>query len=415
MTWRWKRLTESTADRCFLCGASQTIPLWRWSQEHYLSRIGRPDVRVGFAMCGECGLARQHPPLPEEIVARLYTELNLEAGFTDFDERYIWLCRALGKEPEPGVLLDIGCSEGRQAQVYASRSWRAVGIETNPEAAQRAAAKGIEVMQCSVEEADLCGEAYDLILFFHLLEHLASPRDFLQKITGALRPGGYLYFEVPNLEKPWGNLINFFPSFHSFVFGPNHIERLLAELPVQIIRGEDAVNQRWLVRKAESPEVRTIRDPAPPGAIANACACQSLAISIGSQLAQLRSAANPADSHIVNLSQPMRAYIAQRIPPLAEWRRQWEKDLHAKPDDSLLRLIAMLYQNLDLYCLLKYAGMQVLGEPSLMHWGRAVRFLDFYREDIDQLLQGFNPSSLIHISEQIDSVTAILMNCTNDR
>ena len=405
-------------EPCFLCGASAVNPLWRWKGEHYLSSIGRLDLNVGFSMCKECGLARQDPPLPDGIVKRLYTELNLEAEFTDFDERYTWLCRALGREPDPGVLLDVGCSEGKQAQVYLSRSWQAVGIETSPDAAERAASRGIKVLQSPVEDVELEDERFDLIVFFHLLEHLTAPRAFLQRMTDSLRPGGYLYFEVPNLEKPWGNLINFFPSFHRYIFAPAHVERLLAKLPVHVIRGEDAVNQRWLVRKTGNPADPTARRPAPLEQIAQAAAFQSLSTNIGARLASALEASNEDDCAAQlhrELSPPMCAYIENRIPPLADWHRQWKAGLQAQPVDSLLQLIAMLFQNLDLFHLLKSGGMKVLSEPSLFHWGRAVKFMDFYREDVERLVGGFDPSSLNDVSERIQTVTASLERAVRTR
>ena len=193
-------------------------PLWRWSQEPHLSLIHATDCSVAFSICNNCGLVRQTPFLPDNTIKKLYTEINLEAQYTDFEERYRWLCLALGKEPEAGHLLDVGCSEGKQAQLFLNLGWKVSGIEPSLEAAQKAIEKGIQVYQCPAQDVEFDTGQFDLVIFFHLLEHLKNPRDFIHKMANSLKGGGLIYLEVPNLLRPWGNLTFFFPAFSLFRF-----------------------------------------------------------------------------------------------------------------------------------------------------------------------------------------------------
>ena len=142
-------------NSCFLCGAPDTLPIWKWSHEQHLSLVHAPDSSVTFSICQSCGLVRQTPFLSDALIKKMYTEINLEAQNTDFDERYHWLCLALGCEPKAGHLLDVGCSEGKQAQIFIDRGWKISGIEPSIEAGAIAAGKGIHVFHCPVEEAEL--------------------------------------------------------------------------------------------------------------------------------------------------------------------------------------------------------------------------------------------------------------------
>lgn len=51
-----------------------------------------------------------------------------------------------------------------------------------------------------VEDMELCAESSEFAYLAHTFEHLESPRLVLLKLQAALRPGGHIYIEVPNLE-----------------------------------------------------------------------------------------------------------------------------------------------------------------------------------------------------------------------
>ncbi|MFI1769422.1 class I SAM-dependent methyltransferase [Streptomyces sp. NPDC020800] len=48
---------------------------------------------------------------------------------------------------------------------------------------------------------------YDVVSMFHYLEHTLKPREELVAARSALRPGGYLFIEMPNPESPFGRLL----------------------------------------------------------------------------------------------------------------------------------------------------------------------------------------------------------------
>ena len=97
------------------------------------------------------------------------------------------------------TLLDVGGGEGGFGAAFLRlRNGRAVLVEMNPEAAARAAAKGLVVHCVSFETLDET-ETYDCVALLDVLEHLTDPLATLQKAHRLLRPGGCVLLSVPNI------------------------------------------------------------------------------------------------------------------------------------------------------------------------------------------------------------------------
>ena len=98
----------------------------------------------------------------------------------------------------PGKLLDVGCGSGAYGASLLRLGWSVDGIEPDQAAAERAHQAGLQVQACSLKEADLSPAHYDVISFWHVLEHLEDPVTALRQVRASLRQGGMLYIEVPN-------------------------------------------------------------------------------------------------------------------------------------------------------------------------------------------------------------------------
>ena len=79
-----------------------------------------------------------------------------------------------------------------------SLGWRVLGSERSPQAARFAAdVNGIPMVVGGLDEiAD--NERFDLIILFHVLEHLAQPLEMLRRCSTLLKPGGLIVVAVPN-------------------------------------------------------------------------------------------------------------------------------------------------------------------------------------------------------------------------
>lgn len=82
-----------------------------------------------------------------------------------------------------------------------------LGIEPSPAGAVRAREDhGLEVMGLPVLEVDLGPSRFDLITFWHVLEHIDDPAAYLRHVARWLAPGGRILIAVPNfagIEARW--------------------------------------------------------------------------------------------------------------------------------------------------------------------------------------------------------------------
>jgi SAM-dependent methyltransferase len=106
----------------------------------------------------------------------------------------------------PGTVLDIGCGGGATGQLIKQKfpGTRVVGIEINPDAAERARRFLDHVVCAGIADVDVAtqlpGESISTVLLLDVLEHLYDPWRALQKINGWLAPGTRVIASVPNVR-----------------------------------------------------------------------------------------------------------------------------------------------------------------------------------------------------------------------
>lgn len=97
-------------------------------------------------------------------------------------------------------ILDIGCSKGELRDLIKANPIRYLGVEPFVEDFQSAKIKGLEVINCSAEDAVIqIKEKFEFIVFADVLEHLQDPGAVLQSCHGLLKSKGKIIISIPNI------------------------------------------------------------------------------------------------------------------------------------------------------------------------------------------------------------------------
>lgn len=140
------------------------------------------------------------------------------------------------------ALLEVGAGFGTFCEELKSRGMfnRVVGVEPTPDLANTCACKGIETIQKPIEEITFSNACkFSVIVSFEVIEHLFSPRDFINNIFQILHPGGLLVLSCPNGKgfdiQTLGPLSDSVDHEHLNYFNPESLPILLADSGYKVL------------------------------------------------------------------------------------------------------------------------------------------------------------------------------------
>lgn len=225
---------------CNLCGSDQIT---------VLSQVSRSGAPLRTVSCRQCGLVWSDPR-PHDT--RQFYEQDYRLAYKrTFEPRAKHVLRAgqvaLSRldKIRPCLrarmrILDVGSGGGEFAYLLQSLGHEVHGIEPNTGYAAYAANQyGLDITQGFIGDVDLPQASYDLITIWHVLEHTEDPRAVLCQLQRALRPGGLLVVEVPNVEatcqSPRGtfheaHLYNFNAATLAWLAGKARLQTCVSEL-----------------------------------------------------------------------------------------------------------------------------------------------------------------------------------------
>lgn len=149
--------------------------------------------------------------MAEAEILSLRKATNFAAIYYDFAaEDHFWIrgrfnqllrmIAALGLDRRKPLLgFDIGCGEGTvQRQFAANTAWRADGCDLNRTALAKHSVSPERVLYYDItERRPELQERYDFLILFDVIEHIEHTRSFLEAATYHLKPGGYVFINVP--------------------------------------------------------------------------------------------------------------------------------------------------------------------------------------------------------------------------
>lgn len=167
----------------------------------------RTEIAAGTILrCRECGFGfSRHRPTDDQL-GRLYREMDIAVYQAEAEGRRRTAQRHLkivSRYLSGGSLLDVGCASGAFLHRAQSAGWDVVGVEPSGplfEMARDLLAGRGKVLPATLQEADLGPQKFDAITLWDVLEHVADPIVFLAQCRSLLKPDGFVFANVPDLD-----------------------------------------------------------------------------------------------------------------------------------------------------------------------------------------------------------------------
>ena len=195
--------------RCPICGSDKT---WQFRTDVVdLEYFVDPPRAFTMQKCGSCASEFLNPrPTEEELPPfypsdyHAYNENNSGVARLLVEARARSRARFYGKliHTHPGRIFDVGTGDCRHFdQLRRFLDLECAGIEIQPEIAAKGRARGYQVLDGTLETADLTEHLgrYDVVSMNHILEHVIDPHIMLERARDLLKPGGYVIGQLPTV------------------------------------------------------------------------------------------------------------------------------------------------------------------------------------------------------------------------
>ncbi len=253
---------------CALCGPEAPYDVLSPSRFNYtgiepkqLFSARRIPARLHFRIvrCQQCGLIYSNPIYNTSKIKKLYEESEfiddpfLQKQYENIIHYYeLQLKKASSYLKCKDNLLDIGCGNGFFLKAAKKLGFKNVcGVEPGKDAVQKA---DPDIRPCIINETFHKGlfekESFDIVCFFHVLDHIIDPGDFLKNIYEILKPGGIVLLMTHNVKflpaKLLGERNPMFHIEHLYLFDMSTIRKILSKNGFEALYNKDLLGSYTL-------------------------------------------------------------------------------------------------------------------------------------------------------------------------
>jgi len=225
---------------CDFCGGEKFSPLFDKM---------RHNLNLNTVICENCALVMTNPQPTDETLQDFYQNFyhifhgRLKGVNNDYitkskrldHQRVELLKKIVDFDIKDKKVLEIGCGLGQFIkELGSSTSWDVLGLEPGKDSFEYCKSENINVEKTGFEdfETDI---KFDIVATFYVIDHLSSPKSFLNKCYNLLNEGGLIFIEVSNFYKADRVYTDWlqFPSL--FGMGPISISNYLRGAGFEII------------------------------------------------------------------------------------------------------------------------------------------------------------------------------------
>ena len=248
--------------QCRLCSSSNTQLLFVSENIHGRHLLGREKFNV--LECKNCKVTFTDVDVNSAFYGHYYPKNyydkfrgnKLVESLLAFLEKFSFkrkLRLILRHKPPGNRVLEIGCAQGKFLHDLPS-TFKKFGVEINENGRRyiQEHYPEITVYQDDIESENFgdCSTKYDIILMWHVLEHIKDPSAFLQRLSSLLNKNGVFIFEVPNrnslgfrlTRKKWFHLDT---PRHLFHYNQRSLKQLLNQQGLKVIEYSGNAVDYW--------------------------------------------------------------------------------------------------------------------------------------------------------------------------
>lgn len=195
---------------CPVCGANRFYRKFRINSKlkHIPSGLTRPnEVSVFIDQCADCGLEFSHEYVSGKNFEALYTEQSLYSTknyiyknelYPKYTVNIIDVINALPTRHK--IALEIGFLNTELMSALKHLNWKVYGVDLDSSAVEcaTAAAEGFEAWCGKLDDPFFDDKTFDVVYGIGVLEHISTPRQFLNEIFNLLNPKGFILLQLPN-------------------------------------------------------------------------------------------------------------------------------------------------------------------------------------------------------------------------
>jgi Methyltransferase domain len=172
-------------------------------------KIYGKSVLIDLVICESCLFIQTRSPFPEEALGKLYTDYRSKTYNDErihYEPEYAAIASQVGSSAQEIQVRTTGLTEWLRDKIAPERDFSMLdyggadgkflpnlqGEKYVFDISEIAPAEGIERVK---DKSAL--RSYSYIQIAHVLEHVSHPLDLAKEAASYLKPGGYLYIEVP--------------------------------------------------------------------------------------------------------------------------------------------------------------------------------------------------------------------------
>lgn len=207
---------------------------------------------IDFKICKDCECVYQDP-----IIETNYSDSYWQGGvdrdgvYRDFTQErdfkiknwYGDVINYVNEEKRELSVLDIGCGLGYFLSGL-NNNFKKYGIESSKFATDFVKKKFTEINILNGDYKNIkdFNKKFDIIMFYHVIEHLKNPPEAIKYINEYLKEDGLLILGTPNVEsfvaKLFGKNYRHYTYDHPCLYGEKSLKNLLKENNFKVIKKE---------------------------------------------------------------------------------------------------------------------------------------------------------------------------------